>query len=50
MPLGEMTRDQISVRSDSWFGHQGAKTENAKSAITPDLMAGSPPNFYHGYI
>jgi hypothetical protein len=47
---GNGSRDQISVRSDSWLGHQGAKTENAKSAITPKLMAGSSPNFYHRYI
>jgi hypothetical protein len=41
---------QISVQSDSSFGHQGAKTENTKSAITSELMpvmAGSPSNFYH---
>jgi hypothetical protein len=50
VPLGEMEcTDQISVRSDSSLGHQGAKTENAKSAITPELMAGSSPNFYHRY-
>jgi hypothetical protein len=42
--------DQISVQSDSWLGHQGAKTENTKSAITPELMAGSSPNFYHRYV
>jgi hypothetical protein len=30
VPLGEMTTSQISVRSDSWLGHQGAKTENIK--------------------
>jgi hypothetical protein len=23
VPLGEMTLDQISVRSDSWLGHRG---------------------------
>jgi hypothetical protein len=40
----------ISVQSDSWLGHQGAKTETTKSAITPQLMAESSPNFYHGYI
>jgi hypothetical protein len=42
--------DQISVRSDSWLGHQGAKTENTKSATTPELMAGSSPNLFHGYV
>jgi hypothetical protein len=49
VPLGEITLDQISVRSDSWLGHQGAKPENAKSAVTPELP-GSSPNFYHRYI
>jgi hypothetical protein len=34
--------------SDSWLGHQGAKTENTKSARTPELMAGSSPNFILG--
>jgi hypothetical protein len=33
--------DQISVLSDSWLGHQGAKTESTKSAITPELIARS---------
>jgi hypothetical protein len=42
--------DKISVRSDSWLVHQGAKTENAKSAVTPELMTGSSPNFYHRYM
>jgi hypothetical protein len=50
VPLGHDSREDISVRSDSCLGHQGAKTENAKSAKTPQLMAGSSPNFYHGYI
>jgi hypothetical protein len=40
----------VRVQSDSWFCHQEAKTENTKSAITPELMAGSSPNFYHIYI
>jgi hypothetical protein len=40
VPLGHLTTDQISVRSDSLLGHQGAKTENTKSAVTPQLMAG----------
>jgi hypothetical protein len=39
--------DQILVRSDSWLGHQGAKTKNTKSAVTPELMARSSQNFYH---
>jgi hypothetical protein len=38
------------LQSDSWFVPPGAKTENTKSAITPELMAGSFPNFYHRYI
>jgi hypothetical protein len=37
--------NQILVRSDSWLGHQGAKTENTKRAITPELIARSSPNF-----
>jgi hypothetical protein len=43
-------RKYILARSDSWLGHQGAKTKNTKSAITPEVMAGSAPNFYHRYI
>jgi hypothetical protein len=38
----------ISVQSDYWLGHQGAKTENTKSATTPELMTGSAPNCYRG--
>jgi hypothetical protein len=49
-PRSDNLTDQISVQSDFWLGHQGAKTENTKSATTPELMAGSSPNFYHGYI
>jgi hypothetical protein len=49
-PRSDDLTDQISVRSDSWLGHQGAKTESTKHATTPELMAGSSPNFYHGYI
>jgi hypothetical protein len=41
VPLGKSNSDQISVQSDSWLGHQGVKTKNTKSAITPELMAGS---------
>jgi hypothetical protein len=41
--------DQVSVRSDSWLGHQRAKTENTKSAITPEQMIGSSSNFYQRY-
>jgi hypothetical protein len=50
VPLGKSKSDPISVQSDSWFGHQGDKTENIKSAITPELMAGSSPNFYPRYL
>jgi hypothetical protein len=28
VPLGKSNSDQISVQSDSWLGHQGAKTKN----------------------
>jgi hypothetical protein len=28
----------MSVQSDSWLGHQGAKTENTKSAIIPEVF------------
>jgi hypothetical protein len=45
-----MLTDHISVQTDSWLGHQGAKAENTKSAMTPELMAGSSPNFYHRYL
>jgi hypothetical protein len=45
-PFGKL----ILARSDSWLGHQGAKTQNTKSAVTPEAIAGSAPNFYHGYI
>jgi hypothetical protein len=42
VPLGKS-----NSQYDPWFGHQGAKTENTKSDITPELMAGSSQNFYH---
>jgi hypothetical protein len=45
-PRWNDSRDQILVRSN-WLGHQGAKTENTKSATTPELMVGSSPNCYH---
>jgi hypothetical protein len=48
VPLGKSNSDQISIQSDSWFGHQGPKTVNIKSAVTPELMAGSSPIFYLG--
>jgi hypothetical protein len=37
-PTSDDLTDQISVRSDSWLGHQGAKTENTKSPTTPELL------------
>jgi hypothetical protein len=37
---------EILFQSNSWLGHQGAKTKNTKSATTPQLMAGSSPNFF----
>jgi hypothetical protein len=49
-PRSDNLTDQIAVRSDSWLGHQGAKTENTTPATTPELMAGSAPHFYLGYI
>jgi hypothetical protein len=39
--------NKISARSDSWFGLQGAKTKNTKSAIFPELMAGSSTNLHY---
>jgi hypothetical protein len=41
LPLGKSNHRPKLVQSDSWLGHQGAKTKNTKSAITPELMAGS---------
>jgi hypothetical protein len=32
------------------YGRQVVILENQQSAITPELMAGSSPNFYHWYI
>jgi hypothetical protein len=32
------------------YDYQAAILENQLSAITPELMAGSTPNFYHRYI
>jgi hypothetical protein len=46
VPPGEMSVQTI-FRSDLILGL--AKTENAKSATTPEL-AGSSPNLYHMYI
>jgi hypothetical protein len=50
LPLGQLT-SQTNF-GPIWFlsWPPGAKTENTKSAITPQLMAGSSPNFYHWYI
>jgi hypothetical protein len=42
--ISHSVTDQISVQSDSSLGHQGAKTENTKGAINPEIMAGI---FYH---
>jgi hypothetical protein len=36
--------------SDFKNGHRAAILENQQSTITPELMAGSSPNFYHRYI
>jgi hypothetical protein len=48
--LGEMTV-QAKFRSDLILGlaTRGPKVKT-QSARTPELMAGSSPNFYHGYI
>jgi predicted phosphohydrolase len=29
---------RLLVQSNSWLGHQGAKTKNTKSAITPEVV------------
>jgi hypothetical protein len=36
-PRSDDVTDQISVRSDSLLGHQGAETENTKTTTTPEL-------------
>jgi hypothetical protein len=41
---------QISAQSDFKYGYQAAILENQLSVITPELMAGSAPNFNHWYI
>jgi hypothetical protein len=41
---------QISAQSDLKYGHQVAILENQLSAVTPELMPGSSPNFNHRYI
>jgi hypothetical protein len=44
LPTFNVAKDLESpqiAKKDSLFGHQGAKTENTKSAVTPELMAGS---------
>jgi hypothetical protein len=41
---------KFSTRSDLKYGRQVAILENQQSAITPELMAGSSPKFYHRYI
>jgi hypothetical protein len=41
---------QISSQSDFKYGYQAAILENQLSAITPELMPGSSPNFNHRYI
>jgi hypothetical protein len=45
----------IYISTEFWpnrtsHGRQVAILENQQSAITPELMAGSSPNFYHRYI
>jgi hypothetical protein len=43
VPLGK-SNSQTKFRPSLILGHQWAKTESIKSAITPELMAGSSPN------
>jgi hypothetical protein len=46
----------IYISTEFWpdwdfkYGCLAAILENQQSAITPELIAGSSPNFYHGYI
>jgi hypothetical protein len=47
VPLGK-SNSQTRFRSSLILGL--AKNKNTKSAITPELMAGSSPNLYHRYI
>jgi hypothetical protein len=47
LPLGK-NNSHTQFRSSLILGL--AKTENTKSAMTPELMAGSSPNFYHVYL
>jgi hypothetical protein len=39
-----------TARLDFKYGHQVAILEKQLSAITPELMPGSSPNFNHDYI
>jgi hypothetical protein len=50
VPLGEMILE-TKFRCDliPGFVTRGPKLKT-QSATTPELMAGSSPNFYHGYI
>jgi hypothetical protein len=41
---------QISARLDFKYGRQVAILEKNQSAITPELMAGSAPNFHQVYL
>jgi hypothetical protein len=41
---------QILAQSDLKYGHQVAILKKQLSAVTPELMAGSTPNFNHRYI
>jgi hypothetical protein len=41
---------RISAQSDFKYGHQVAILEKQLSAVTPELMPGSSPNFNHSYI
>jgi hypothetical protein len=48
VPIGK-SNSQTNFRF-SQLGHQGAKTKNTKSAVSPELMARSSQNFYQRYI
>jgi hypothetical protein len=40
----------MAAGQPSWKTNKCYILENQQSAITPELMAGSSPNFYHMYI
>jgi hypothetical protein len=42
----KVCRAKESARFDSPLCHQGAKTRNTKTVITPLITGGTSPNFY----